>query len=111
MRALSEQDKVAAFKAVTCAFEHRFADQINHAMDDADLRAALQDILGIAGGRYGPVKMALAWQGAGLKIWASWSIQNHRAMNPVFAGQTTVNTARRIYRILDPQDRQLELKL
>ena len=76
---------------------------------DAELAEALAYEIGIFGGRCGPGELWLTYQGAGLKIWISWEIQNHVTAKPTFEGTITVAMARRSYEINDPADRQLVL--
>jgi len=60
-------------------------------------------------GRGGPDCISVAYQGAGLKIWASWSYPNIVTDRPLFQGRATVSMAREIYRIPDPANRQQSL--
>ena len=78
-------------------------------ISDAELAEALAFELGIFGGRCGPGELSLTYQGAGLKIWISWEIQNHVTTRPTFEGKATVAMARLVYGIKDPADKQLAL--
>lgn len=42
-------------------------------------------------------------RGAGLKIWISWEVHNHVTMKPTYKGKTTLEKARQVYGIEDPQ--------
>lgn len=108
-RTLTYADKVAAFQAATSAFARRFANRFAAGMTDAELGDALRDSLGIFGGRGGPGQVHLTWQGAGLKIWASWRIHNHVQEAPIFAGKATIAMAREVYGIPDYGNPQLPL--
>ena len=107
--ALIEDDKVAAFRVATASFARSIDLDAPAPMTDAQLAAALQNALGIFSGRAAPGQMHLTWQGAGLKIWASWHIHNHVVEAPLFAGAATVAMARAYYRIPDPANRQMSL--
>lgn len=61
------------------------------------------------GGRSGPDELSLWFQGAGLKIWISWEIQNTHRTKPTFEGKSTIAMARFVYGIKDPSDIQLTL--
>lgn len=109
IRPLSQADRVVAFKAATRSFERDYRDRFESGMTDAELADALCASLGIFGGIGGPGRMDLTFQGAGLKIWASWEVHNHVTTKPVFAGAATVAMAREVYRIADPSTRRLSL--
>jgi len=106
---LTPDEKAQAFRQATSGFERYFAEQISRGMSDAELAAALKQSLGIFGGSCGPGELAISFQGAGLKIWASHEIHNHVTTKPVFQGIATVHMAREIYRIPDPTDAQMPL--
>lgn len=108
-RPLTQDDKVAAFRAATGVFVRKHADRIAAGMTDEELEAALRDALGSFAGRGGPGQMHLTWQGAGLKIWASWHIHNHVREAPIFAGRQTIAMAREIYGVPDSGNPQLPL--
>ncbi len=109
MRPLTSEDKEQAFIKATRHFPERNAEQIAKGMNDEDLAAALKDYLGIAGGSGARGEIDIAYQGAGLKIWASWDIPNSVQDKPIFAGAETIKMARRIYGIANPNDTQLAL--
>jgi hypothetical protein len=60
-------------------------------------------------GRSSPDGISLTYQGAGLKIWNSWEIENTHEQPPTFQGWATMAMAREVYRIKDPADSQLAL--
>lgn len=106
-RPLTHTDKVAAFKAATAGLEKRFGSPLE--ATDEQLHAALRHELGIYGGRSGPGEMHLTWQGAGLRIWASWESHNPYQLAPLFRGAATIAMARVVYGIADPTNPQLSL--
>lgn len=87
----------------------RWAERAAHGMSNTELAEALALELGIFGGLGGPNCLSLTYQGAGLKIWISWETHNHVTMKPTFEGKGTIATARLVYGISDPADRQLAL--
>jgi len=108
-RALSEADKEEAFRIATRSLPMRYEVQITKGMTDAELTAALEQVLGIFGGSCGPGRMDVAHQAAGLKIWGGWHIVNHHAEKPLFQGARTLAMARFVYGISDPDDAQMSL--
>jgi len=111
-RPLTEADKREGFIRATGGFvraKERWAERAARGMTDAELADALAFELGIFGGSTGPNSLSLIYQGAGLKIWISWNIQNHVTARPTFEGKRTIATARQVYGIKDPADRQLSL--
>lgn len=74
-RILTEQDRHAAFvQAVTNTqgAQKRWNERQNTGLSDEDLHSALRYELGIAGGGGCRESISICYQGAGLKIWASW---------------------------------------
>ncbi|WP_412033195.1 hypothetical protein ACLIR7_08900 [Nitratireductor aquimarinus] len=111
-RPLTEVDKRAGFMRATGGYaraKERWAERAARGMSDAELAEALAFELGIFGGSSGPNSLSLIYQGAGLKIWISWEIQNHVIAKPAFEGKATIAMARHVYGIKDPADRQLTL--
>ena len=54
--------------------------------------------------------MSLAFQAAGLKIWADWNtVVPDRDRKPIFQGAATIRMAREVYGIIDPTDAQMAL--
>lgn len=112
-RKLSKECLVTAFKTATGGFAKsnvRWKERAERGMTDEELWAALELEIGIYGGCGGPGKMSLEFQGAGLKIWASWSdVAPRMNGDPIFQGAATVRMAREIYGIGDPDDDQMSL--
>ena len=50
----------------------RWKERARTGLTDFQIQAALRYELGIMGGSGGPGQPSLAYQGSGLKIWASW---------------------------------------
>ncbi|MFT6660693.1 MAG: hypothetical protein ACJA0K_000670 [Maricaulis maris] len=109
MRSLSHQDRVAAFKAATRSLIHWYGDELAEGVTDDRLTELLAKALGLFGGSGGPGSLSLTYQGAGLKIWASWTGHNHVTDKPVFQGKATIAMAREIYGIKDPANTQLDM--
>ena len=109
MRPLTQDDRVAAFRAATRALVRWHGDELAEGATDERLEALLVRALGIFGGSCGPGEMHITHQGAGLKIWASWGVHNHVVETPIFQGQATVRMAREVYGIPDPADPQQRL--
>ena len=61
------------------------------------------------GGSGGPDSFSISYQGAGLKIWASWEGINLVTDKPIFESRATIAMARHVYGIPNPDDRQLSL--
>lgn len=109
-RLLTDAEKRFGFIRATGAFSgatNRWAERAARGMTDAELAEAPTFELGIFGGSCGPSELWLTYQGAGLKIWISWEIQNHVTMPPTFAGRATIAMARLVYGIC--QNLQLAL--
>lgn len=49
------------------------------------------------------------YQGAGLKIWASWESFNHCSTNPIFEDAQTMAYARKVFGIPNPDEKQMSL--
>lgn len=111
-RPLTDADKREGFIRATGGFsgaKARWVERAARGLTDADLAEALAYELGIFGGSCGPGMLWLTFQGAGLKIWISWEIQNHVTTKPTFEGKATIATARLVYGIKDPTEMQLAL--
>lgn len=108
-RPLTETEKLDAFRTATRSITRWYAAEIARGMTDDDLKAALERVLGIWGGSAGPGELDVSFQGSGLRIWATWTIQTHHGTRPLFAGQATIATAREVYGIGNPADRQMRL--
>lgn len=108
---LTEEDKTRAFLKATGGMARaaeRWKERAARGMSDRELEAALAFEMG-QGGSSGPDGLSISQNGAGLRIWASWEIQNIHTARPVFAGKSTIAKAREVYGIRDPADRQLAL--
>jgi hypothetical protein len=111
-RPLTDADKREGFIRATGGFsgaKQRWAERAARGMADAELAKALAFELGIFGGSCGPDELWLTYQGAGLKIWISWEVQNHVTTRPTFEGRSTIAMARLVYGIKDPSNVQLAL--
>lgn len=111
-RPLTDADKREGFLRATGEFsgaERRWAERAARGMTDAELAKALAFELGIFGGSCGPGELWLTYQGAGLKIWISWEVQNHVTTRPTFEGRSTITMARLVYGIKDPSNAQMSL--
>jgi hypothetical protein len=75
---------------------------------DAELAEALAFEMG-EGGSCGPDSLGIEFNGAGLRIWASWEVQNIHSAKPVYSGKATIAKARKVYGIRDPAERQMSL--
>jgi hypothetical protein len=103
---------MAGFRAATCGMAGaaaRWRERAAKGMSDDELAKALASEIGIFGGRSSPDGISLTYQGAGLKIWNSWEIENTHEQPPTFQGRATMAMAREVYRIKDPADSQLAL--
>jgi len=111
-RPLTHDEKLWVFRKATNGFagsNERWIERAVRGMTDDELAEALAFELGIMGGSCGPDCISIAFQGAGLKIWASWSHPNIVRDTPIFAGKATIAMAREVYGIPDPSDRQITL--
>lgn len=108
-RPFTEADRIECFRIATSSLVRHYGDRLAAGMNDDELAAALEDILGIMGGSGGPGKLSVTFTGSGLRIWAGWRVVNHVWTKPLFAGRATVAMAREVYRIADPNNKQLEL--
>lgn len=97
------------FLIATRTLPEWYAEEIAEGMTDAELTAALEQVLGIFGGSCGPGRMGVAHQASGLKIWGGWHIVNHHSEKPLFQGKQTLAMARHLYGITNPDDRQMGL--
>lgn len=110
MRELTQDEKLEAFKRATGGFNGHAERWMKHAqtgLTDEELAAVLKHELGIFGGSGGPDTTSISFQGAGLKIWASWETHKYVQDKPIFQGRQTIEMARSVYGICDPQDMQM----
>ncbi len=112
-RPLSQEDKLQAFRKATCSMEgaaDRWAQRAARGLTDDQLTEALRFEIGIFGGsssyRDCP---ALTFQASGLKIWAAWEWPDHVNSKPIFQGRSTMDMARQIYGVRNPDNKQLAL--
>jgi hypothetical protein len=78
-------------------------------MTDEQLAEAIKYELAMMGGCNGPNGLSVEYAGEGLKIWAGHGSAGRHSKPPVFAGNVTVQLARRMYGIRDPDDKQMGL--
>ena len=112
MRIITQDEKLEAFKRATRGFTGHAQRWMKHAqtgLTDEELADALKYELGIFGGSGGPDTIGISFQGAGLKIWASWGSHNHVQDTPIFQGKQTMEMARSVYGIHNPHDMQMSL--
>lgn len=111
-RILTEEDKKSAFmRAVTSTqgAKQRWKERLETGLNDQDLHDALRYELGIAGGSGCRNSIDVAYEGAGLKIWASWQSANPCIDAPIYEGKHTMAMARLVFEIADPENKQLAL--
>lgn len=110
-RELTREDIDNAFRRATQSYagaRDRWAKRTATGLTDAELAAALKYELGIWGGSGCRDSVKVTYQGAGLKIWATWGYAHPRPA-PILEGNKTVAFARAYYRIPDPADNQMSL--
>lgn len=108
---LSEDNKLAAFLKATngmAGANDRWIERAATGMTDEQLAKALAFEMG-EGGSGGPDSLWISQNGAGLRIWASWEVQNIHSAKPIFEGKATIAKAREVYGIANPEDNQLSL--
>ena len=109
MVALNQSEREEVFRRATSSLVTRYAEQIKKGMTDDELSTTLKDCLGTFGGSGGPDRLSVSHQGAGLKIWGAHHSLNHVIEKPLFAGKQTINMAREMYSIPDPNNNQMNL--
>lgn len=113
MRTLTDEDKKKAFIAAVTSYQNadiRWQERAQSGLTDEQLFEAVHYELGIAGGSSQTEKRpSISYQGAGLKIWASWGFLNPHNDQPIFEGSATLRIAREVYQITNPDDDQLSL--
>lgn len=93
---LTEEDKIRAFVKATGGMSgaaERWKERAARGMSDRELEAALAFEMG-QGGSSGPDGLSISQNGAGLRIWASWEIQNIHTARPLFARPPSPRPAR-----------------
>jgi hypothetical protein len=111
-RELSTQDKHEAFMRAVHSFanaDERWQQRAVSGLTDDELKEALRYELGIAGGSSSRGSIRVEYQGAGLKIWASWDSFNHYGTKPILEGTDTMAFAREVFEISNPDNEQLSL--
>ena len=78
-------------------------------MTNDALHDALKRELGIHGGSGCRDSIDIAYEGSGLKIWASRDIPNSCLDEPILQGRQTMDMARKVLGIRHPDDRQMSL--
>lgn len=106
---LSQTDRREVFRLATRPLVKSHSDRFAGGMTDDALEVALRQALGIFGGSDGPARLSITFQGAGLKIWGAWQVINHVTTPPLFAGKQTIEMAREVYGIVDPDNPQMRL--
>ncbi|MCB1418675.1 MAG: hypothetical protein KDJ74_06615 [Notoacmeibacter sp.] len=106
---LTETDKEMVFKIATRGLVIHYGDQFKSGMTDIELDNALHRVLGIFGGTGAPGMPSTTFTGAGLRIWGGWRVVNHVTEKPLFSGKATLDKARAVYNIKNPDDKQLDL--
>ena len=107
---LTPEELKNAFLRSVCSVaeaKDRWRQRSKAGLTDEELKEALQYELGIAGGSSG--KICIAYQGAGLKIWAAREIFNQYEEKPVFEGKQTMQMARDVFGIKNPDSKQMTL--
>lgn len=109
---LSQSDIESCFIRAVHSFanaKQRWKERATTGLTDQELHDALKYELGIAGGSGCRDSISIAYQGAGLKIWASWGYANSCLDTPVLQGAVTIAMARQVFGIANPDDRQMAL--
>ena len=106
---LNRNDRIEVYRIATRSLVHHYGDQFTGGMTEIELETALKSSLGIFGGSGGPDRLSVSYQGAGLKIWGGWHIVNHVEDAPIFSGRETIAMAREIYKIPNPNNKQMDL--
>ena len=112
MRKLTQEDKRQALTRALTSVEgaaQRWEDRVIRGLSDTELAKAIRYELGIAGGSGGAGRLSIHYEGAGLKIWASWQGFNYCTERPIYQGDATIKAARELFGIIDPNSDQLEL--
>ena len=97
---LTDENKRQAFiRAVTnmVGADTRWQERTKTGLNEDGLREALHYELGIAGGSGGYNSVHIAYEGIGLKIWASWKGINPYTDTPIFEGKQSIAMARLIF--------------
>ena len=106
---LTRQELIEVFKLATKGLVILYGNQFESGMGDAELKSALEQVLGIFGGSGGPDRLSVCFKGSGLYIWGDRQSFNHVKAIPLFKGTATIAMAREVYGIADPNLEQLPL--
>lgn len=113
MEPLTRDHKRRAFLAAVQSYQgakERWIDRSLAPMSDSALTEALKYELGLAGGSSATeARPSIAYQRAGLKIWASWIGFIPQQTEPIYQGAGTIKMAREVFKIKHPDDHQIEL--
>ncbi len=113
MKELTSNDRKSAFISAVTSFANartRWETRSKSGLTDGELSAAIRYELGIAGGSSQSMgHPSVAYQGSGLKIWASWGFPNSCLDKPILEGRATMVMARDVFLIKDPDVNQLSL--
>ena len=104
---LTEEEKLWAFRKATNSMEgadKRWAERVARGLTDEQLEEAIAYELG-AFGSHGGDPVGVTYQASGLRIWADHCLGS-RNNPPILQGHDTVSFARRVYGIVDPDDKQ-----
>ena len=108
----SQDEKRGVFLRAVCSYQgakKRWEKRAKTSLNDHDLEQALKHEIGIAGGSGCRDSISIAYQGSGLKIWASRTTPNHGTDEPIFQGTQTMKMARLVFNIADPSNLQADL--
>ncbi len=106
---LTRQECIEVFKLATSGLVKRYGDRFASGMSDAELKVALEQVLGIFGGNGGPDRPSICFKGAGLRIWGGRHTFNHVEEKSLFSGTATIAMAREVYAITNPELEQMTL--
>ncbi len=106
---LTSLERIEVFKLATKGLVKWYGNSFASGMSDAELKVALEQVLGIFGGSGGPGRLSVCFKGAGLRIWGGHHSFNHIEEKPLFQGAATIAMAREVYGIANPELEQLSL--
>jgi hypothetical protein len=111
-RPLTDADRIEAFRLATTGFEsaaERWEAAAKRGVNDDEPAEMLRFEIGIFGCRSSQEGLNVEFQGAALRIWATWESTARTKYPPIFQGNGTVRMARRVYGVADPRQRQMSL--
>ena len=106
---LNQRERIEVFKLATKGLVNLYGDRFASGMSNAELKAALEQVLGIFGGSGGPDRLSVCFKGSDLRIWGGRCSFNHVEEKSLFSGTATIAMAREIYDIADPELEQMSL--